>query len=819
MRDAGRIYFLKGCSSKQRLRRVIFLFLILIVLLIALIGLINALKWIDKPFAGFLLNQRMVVAVEGEQHWTGIKAGLKYPDKILKVNGEEISSTSALEGIIGGVRIGDPIRYIIERNGRRFEVVIPTMRFSIMDFLMIYGIYAFQGILYLLIGIIVFILKPDTGVSWIFLSVCLLQGIASFLQFDTASTHAGLVRVIFFCDAFLPAFGIHLSFLFPEKLYLVDRRPYLIMMPYIFSAFMFANLEVFYPRPVSLLVNKIVMVYLIIAIFSLVLSTLHSYFKQASVLARQRARVVFLGALLALPIPSIAVLIAALGTRPGGMTVLNNFSSIPITIFPATIAYAIARHNLFDVDVYIKRTVGYVMMTILVGTGYFVVQLMIESAILTPLFGEHAERIYPVVFAILIVFLFNPMNRLVQEKVDWLFFRKKYDYKETVTAVSNALTSVLDLDDILRRIIHTVRSEMFVDTAGVLLIGQQGKRCQSLFIGSQLDNQTSSSEETTRNANISGDDPLLSLLSRERHLITKYDVEEDARYANIRESCSARFSEIGASVMIPLVYQGAVTGALALGQKKSGHFYSREDIDLLSTLANHGAVAIENAKMAEQMKKEEIVRTNLSRYLSPQIVEHVINKDVKINLGGDKKVVTVLFSDIRNFTKITERYSPEQLVSILNEYFSEMAKIIFKNEGSLDKYIGDAIVAVFGSLIPMENSARSAVHAAIEMMKRMPILNESLMQKHGLTMDIGVGINTGEVFLGNIGSPERMEFTVIGDTVNVASRFSGLARPGQILITSETKDFLGPETQFIELPSVEVKGKTGKMKVCEIVYS
>ena len=148
-----------------------------------------------------------------------------------------------------------------------------------------------------------------------------------------------------------------------------------------------------------------------------------------------------------------------------------------------------------------------------------------------------------------------------------------------------------------------------------------------------------------------------------------------------------------------------------------------------------------------------------------------------------------------------------------------MARIIFENQGSLDKYIGDAIVAVFGSLIALENPARTAVQAAIQMMKSLSTANQRWTAEYGFAINIGIGINTGEVFLGNIGSPERMEFTVIGDTVNVASRFSGVAVPGQILITRDTLGHLGSDISTLELPPVEVKGKTGKLEVFEIIYS
>jgi len=222
--------------------------------------------------------------------------------------------------------------------------------------------------------------------------------------------------------------------------------------------------------------------------------------------------------------------------------------------------------------------------------------------------------------------------------------------------------------------------------------------------------------------------------------------------------------------------------------------------------------------MAEQMQKEEIVRTNLSRYLSPQIVEGIVKSDVEINLGGDRKVVTVLFSDIRDFTSITESRPPDQLVRLLNEYFTGMAEVIFANQGSLDKYIGDAIVAVFGSLIPLEKPEMSAVKASIEMMKKLEELNAMWIERGDFPMHMGIGVNTGEVFLGNIGSQERMEFTVIGDTVNVSSRFSGIAKGGQILVTKSALAGLDESVSIRELPPSPVKGKAELQEVFEVVY-
>ncbi len=399
--------------------------------------------------------------------------------------------------------------------------------------------------------------------------------------------------------------------------------------------------------------------------------------------------------------------------------------------------------------------------------------------------------------------------------IDRLFFRKKFDYKGTVLSVSNALSSLLNQKTIIETLVSTVREGMFVDMAGVILpnVNQGGL---ALYGSGVTGRELSNSELHV--ASFPSDDSLFSLVFQERKLVTKYDIAELPYYENVKDTCGKRFSELGANMLVPMIHQNEVRGAMVLGNKKSGHLYTREDIDLLETLANQGAVALANAGLADQMKKDEGVRTNLARYLSPQIVDKIIEQDVQVNLGGERKIVTVLFSDIRNFTTITESRRPDQLVAILNEYFTEMATIIFKYKGSLDKYIGDAIVAVFGSLIPLENSGLHATRAAVAMIKRMPDLNARWQREYGFGMDIGIGVNTGEVFLGNIGSPERMEFTVIGDTVNVASRFSGLAKGGQILLTREAFSGLGRSIPHQQLPSAQVKGKAEELEVFEVLH-
>lgn len=460
-------------------------------------------------------------------------------------------------------------------------------------------------------------------------------------------------------------------------------------------------------------------------------------------------------------------------------------------------------------------------MTAVVGLTYFSLQVGVRTAF-EPIFGEQSEVIYPVLFAVLVVFFFNPLNRIVQTAVDKLFYRKKFSYKETVTKVSNALTSMLDLDEVIRKLINTVRLEMFIDKAGVLILNPQKKGCQTMFIGDEQDDV-----ETNGNECILYDDPFIDVLTKNKKLVTIYDINEDPRYRDIKDACSQRFSRMGVSMMLPLLYQDSVKGALALGYKKSGHFYTREDIDLLNTLANSGAVAIENAKLVDQIKKEEIIRTNLSRYLSLQVVEDILRKDVEVNLGGDRKTFTILFMDLIGFTALSEKLQPEEVVSILNEYFTEMSKEIFKWQGTLDKFAGDQIMVFWGAPFPQPNHAELAMQCAMEVSNKLDEMQKKWEREGRPVLNRGIGVNTGEVLVGNIGvEGMKMDYTVIGDTVNLASRVEKITRQyeSRILITEFTYEQIkkGIESgritgvQFTDLAEVKVKGKEQGVRIFRV---
>ncbi len=806
---------IQGLSRQALVPRVIMGTLTGFCVLIGIISGLQALEWVHKPFPGFLLNQRMVVPGVLRAQWTGYEAGLRDFERVLSVNGQTLASFKELLVLIAERPMGTPLTYEIQGAQGVRSLSIPTMKFSLNDFLVMWGIPYIVGWTFLGLGVVVYVLKPEALTARVFGGACFLFALFELLAFDIVAVHGGFLSLFFLASGFLPAAGLHLSLLFPEPATFLKKRPWLQWVPYGVATGLLIPLLAFYPGPIFLMAYTGVFYTLVLAALALVVSPIVTFFRKSSILAQQRAKVVLWGALFAFPIPALGQLAMFTSTSVGGYSVHPSFSGLPIVVFPMAITYAIAQHNLFDVDVYIKRAVGYVLMTVIVAAGYFSIQTVLQAFVLKPLLGEGAEQVYPLIFALLVVFLFNPVYRTVQDLVDRMFFRKQFDYKATITKMADTLTSLFQPEAIVETLVNTVRGQMYVDMAGVLLF-RGTQEPLSLFARKedQLGNAGGMQEVP-----VPSDDPLFALIQQKKTLVTKYDIEEDPAYASFRETVGPRFAELNASMAVPLLHNEQVTGLLALGYKKSGHFYSREDVELLGTLANQGAVALENARLIDRMKQEEQVRGNLARYLSPQIVERVMQKDVKVNLGGDRKVVTILFSDIRDFTTISETWPPDQLVTILNEYFTAMAEIIFQFHGSLDKYIGDAIVAVFGSLVPLPNPSLAAVRAAVAMMERLKDLNAQWEARYGVSIEIGIGINTGEVFLGNVGSPDRMEFTVIGDTVNVASRFSGLATAGQVLVTREAFEKLGRAVPYRELAPATVKGKKAPLEVFEIALS
>jgi class 3 adenylate cyclase len=833
---------LTNLPTKILLQRILFVAVVITCLVVGSISLLNAIKWIDKPFAGFLYYKIPNVGSTGNYQWPGVQAGLQYRDVILEVNGQKIFTGDDIQAIVSRTPVGEKLTYLLDRRGEEIRVSIPVSVFTLQDFFTTFGALYFTGVVFWIFGTIVYVLKPDTSTAWAFLLLCLFLGTYIATGFDSQSTTSTWwYQFTLLVMALVPPAFLHLSLVFPERTALIQRWPGIPLILYglsIVSSAICAYYVVLLTNQ-SLASDEIILyssfvletiyfnrVYLLLGVLAVVASAIYAYVRSSSKLTKQRARVVLLGSGMAFVLPASLLFIVALGKLA---TPFNVF--VPtVSIFPASIGFAIARHNLFDVDVYVKRTVGYIIMIAIVGLAYFLVQTTLSTFVLKPAFGAQAENIYPLVFALLVVFFFNPVNQRVIEAVDKLFFRKSYDYKATVGSMSDALSGLMDLDSFFNKMIQIVRTAMFIDRAGVLVLDTRTGECQSVFLGDTPEQ----ARESVNDACPATEAPLLTLLAKEKKLITKYDIVEDRQYADVKEPCAQQFAELGASVALPLFCGDEFTGFLALGYKKSGHFYTRDDIDLLKTVSSMTSTAIEQAREKGQ---RNMLMQMFSKHVSSEVAESLWEQRDQFLEGGrprtQKLTVTVMFTDLQGFTSVSEKMDPQVLMDWLNTYMESITMTVMKHGGVVDNYIGDGVMINFGFPVPSVTEAeinQDAVHAvncALNLEEEMVRLN-ALMQEQALpTLKLRVGLYTGPVIAGTLGSAERLKYTTLGDTVNTASRLESFGKnltdsnlsssPCCILIGESTLRRLGNLFVTSHVGEISLKGKQEKINAYQVL--
>jgi len=277
----------------------------------------------------------------------------------------------------------------------------------------------------------------------------------------------------------------------------------------------------------------------------------------------------------------------------------------------------------------------------------------------------------------------------------------------------------------------------------------------------------------------------------------------DARaHAEIGRSLSIIRAGIQAAFCSPLTFQGRFLGVLYADNLAAPDAFSAEDFRIFTTIAAQTGLALASAITRGQLLQREVEQAAMRLYLSPQVADLISASGGGVELGGVLQPVTVLFADIRNFTKLSEQLDAREVVLLLNEFFTAMTQVILDAGGTLDKYIGDCVMALFGAPVPAPDDLQRAVRAAIQMQR-------------ATTIPIGVGLHTGPAVIGNIGSSQRMQYTAIGDTVNVAARLVSLAAPGQIIVSEDVRNLA--EGSFAPLGEVELKGRHRKMTVFSLL--
>jgi adenylate cyclase len=299
---------------------------------------------------------------------------------------------------------------------------------------------------------------------------------------------------------------------------------------------------------------------------------------------------------------------------------------------------------------------------------------------------------------------------------------------------------------------------------------------------------------------------ILRKVLSERTAVLTNDAQEDARFSHAQ---SIIIQGIRSSMCVPLLARDKrVLGVIHLDSQLATNAFTEKDLSMLQGIAQQASICIENSRLVARIEQEALTRQKFEKMLSPNLVERVLSGELQISKGGNLRTVTVMFTDIRGFTSLSEKTEAEDLIRLINEYFEILVDVIFEYEGTVDKFIGDAVMAVWSAPVEVQEAERKTLEAAVKMQKAMEVFNHVRSMDGLAPINTGIGVASGEVVAGYVGSTKTMSYTVIGDCVNLASRLCGVAGAGEICVTRETFHAHGGAEIFrgTEMEPIKLKG-------------
>ena len=359
-----------------------------------------------------------------------------------------------------------------------------------------------------------------------------------------------------------------------------------------------------------------------------------------------------------------------------------------------------------------------------------------------------------------------------------------------------------DFDNLLEKILQALFRFVKADRGVILLKDEAG----------QLQPRAARRRDGT-DAPIQVSSTILNHIIKEKASVLTHDASMDFAASKGK---SMILNRISSAIVVPLLHEGDVLGALWLDSESLAQF-QQKDLEIITAVGNQAAMFIENSFLQRKVEQEIVTRERFSRLLSPNVAEQVISGKLEVKLGGQLlQDCTVFNSDIRGFTRMSEGAAPEGMIDMLNEYFEMMVETIFKYEGTLDKFMGDGIMALWGAPATHQDDPIRAVQSSLEQMERLGQFNRQRIERNQSPLAIGIGIHTGPLVAGYVGSSKALSYTVIGDTANTSARLCGIALAGQIIVSEPTVAKLGNRFELEDLPPANLKGKEKPLRIYNV---
>ncbi len=689
-------------------------------------------------------------------------AGLRGGGRALRINGVEVPPSYGRGHTIGpNVReeIGASNTIVVRSpDGEEREVTLVARPWVWQDFVFTQGASDVIGLFFILVGFTVFALRPYEAPSWALLALCSVVGgtlLVLFIPIDNA--HPWNTAYFLALVSFTPYVPIHTLLAFPVVHPLLLRRPRLLGLIYgagvVHGGANFAAWYGHYPRllPYPRTIGSAILL-LVMAVFIARCAWLA--WRSSDRLVAQRARILCAGVVVGI-IPFALVQFAR--ESFGALEIDSRFLIWPLGVFVLALARVALRPALTNARIAVRKAILYTAAVAILSVVAFLLVSVRPYAV--------AALLFPLLY----------VWPRFEARLERRLYPQRARFPELLREVGAELATAASIDAVLD--VVAAAPARLCDARGTvafLLPDAVGPHAHVRATGA-----------TPPPVDDLDGELIVQLLRATRREMLRAELAVEPQYANVRAECEAGFDRLGAALLLPLVHEQRVVGGMAVGARASDDPYETAEIDALSTVGQQGVQALMRVAATERLRAREREFADLKRFFPPQIIDQVMARGGAAELGSQRKLVTVLFADLRGFTSFSDSVEPEEVIATLDEYHTAMGARIAEFAGTLEHFAGDGFMVFFNDPVDQPDHVERAARLALAMRGDVERLREGWTRK-GYAIHAGMGIHSGYATCGFIGYEGRRDYAVIGNVTNLAARLSDAAGPGEILISARS---------------------------------
>ncbi len=586
-------------------RNIITAMLVMFLFALTAYCLITTRSWIGRPFAGFLVMKNNLVPIVGAPGWKGFESGIKFGDIITAMDGEPLESGDELNGRVAEKEPGVTVTYTVKRRGQELHIPVEVSVFKLRDYLIVFPLIMFAGAFLYLTGVVVFFLKHNNVESRVFLFCAILIGLTLVAVTEYSTNHKNFIPAITLCLIGPSVTLLGLYFPAPHRLRKhIIAGTYVVALPltvlYV-SFYHFADILHF--TIIDTIMQVQISINNILGLFFMA----RSFYASEDPLTRQKAKMMVYGTTLT----CMLCMVFVIGNLILKIMILFWFLPLSISVLPLAVGYAIVKHNLFDVDVFIRRTVGYVILTVIVVALFFGTA-GVFGILLQRILGDPSQ-VSAVLATLVMVGVARPIHNRIRDGINRRFYRERYEYSNTIRKASKVLAGIIDKERLLNELLDTIMDAVKIER-GVLLLRNQHTNIYETAVARDYSEgfQNPAAHETlvAKDFSLRADHPLFRRLEEMGRSLQLNDIDRPDVFGDDRESMLRAAEAMRVVLVIPILYEDRLVGVLGLGPKRTGAWYSTEDVDLLQTLMDQAAISIENARSVEEMKRIVEIETS-----------------------------------------------------------------------------------------------------------------------------------------------------------------------------------------------------------------